>query len=161
MELQGRNLSSGMQGDDVKLLQAELVRLGFVIADSELQRATFAERTREAVQTFQKSSNLPVTGVVDAATAKAMTAKVQATEPQPTLIVRGQVLSVDGKPVAGNSVRAFDQDLRSEEMLGETKTGTDGRYEISYKASQFRRAEKKSADLVVRVLDDRGQVRAA
>jgi hypothetical protein len=50
-------------------------------------------------------------------------------------------------------VRAFDRDLRREEPLGEGLATTDesGYYQITYTADQFARAEKRSADLVVRV----------
>lgn len=89
MELQGRNLSFEMQGDDVKLL-----------------------------------------------------------------IVSGHVRQPDGSPLVGVLVRAFDQDLRSEEPLGQPATTDEaGRYEISYTAQEFHRAEKGSADLIVRVFD--------
>lgn len=40
-------------------------------------------------------------------------------------------------------------DLRKEELLGEAVADQDGRYKIT--AKQFQRAEKRSADLKVRV----------
>jgi 5-hydroxyisourate hydrolase-like protein (transthyretin family) len=49
----------------------------------------------------------------------------------------------DEGPAAGLIVEAFDKDLRSEEILGETITDQNGKYEISYSKQQFRRAEKK------------------
>ena len=58
---------------------------------------------------------------------------------------------VDGSPFKG-IVRAFDKDLRREELLGEAVTGSDGRYEIRYLSSRFTRAEKNLADLIVRAL---------
>jgi peptidoglycan hydrolase-like protein with peptidoglycan-binding domain len=75
----------------------------------------------------------------------------------PLFIVRGQVRETDGTAVAGNIVRAFDKDLpslRGEEELGKATTDKDGRYEITYTAEQFRRAEKKTADLIVRVFNE-------
>ncbi|MCI0717394.1 MAG: peptidoglycan-binding protein, partial [Acidobacteria bacterium] len=78
-----------------------------------------------------------------------------------TMIVRGVVRQADGSPLVGATVRAVDRDLRHEEPLGEAITGTDGRYEISYTADQFRRAEKRNADLIVRALDATGAVLAA
>ncbi len=72
--------------------------------------------------------------------------------PGAQLVVRGQVRLADGSPLAGVLVRAYDKDLRSEQRLGEpATTDKDGRYEIGYTAAQFARAEKQSADLVVRV----------
>jgi len=75
----------------------------------------------------------------------------------PAFALRGKVSNADGSVLIGFTVRAFDKDLpslKSEELLGETLTDKDGHYEITYKAEQFRRAEKKSADLIVRVFDD-------
>jgi hypothetical protein len=68
-------------------------------------------------------------------------------------VVQGQVRQGDGSVVSDALVRAFDRDLRSEELLGEAKTDRDGHYKIAYTAGQFKRAEKQSADLIVRVLD--------
>jgi len=65
-------------------------------------------------------------------------------------VVRGLVRAADGSSLSGLTVRAFDRDLRNEELLGETMTDKNGRYEITYSAAQFPRAERKSADLVVR-----------
>lgn len=75
-------------------------------------------------------------------------------------IVTGIIRTEDGSPALGAVVRAFDVDLRSEQLLGESVIEeTSGRYVISYTAEQYRRAEKKSADLVVRAFVD-GTLRA-
>lgn len=72
--------------------------------------------------------------------------------------VTGTVTLVpSGRPAGGIVVRAFDRDLRSEELLGETRTDKDGRYAISYTKTQFARAEKDYADLLVRVFDRDGK----
>ncbi|MEO8157222.1 MAG: neuraminidase-like domain-containing protein [Betaproteobacteria bacterium] len=72
--------------------------------------------------------------------------------PLKKFVVRGQVRLADGTPLAGAVVRGYDKDLRTEKPLGEpTITDKDGRYEIVYTAGQFARAEKSSADLIVRV----------
>ena len=62
-------------------------------------------------------------------------------------------------------MRAYDKDLPSlqretplGEPLGEVATGVDGAYVIPYTVEQFRRAEKDSADLVVRAFDGAGEV---
>jgi hypothetical protein len=41
MNLQGRDLSIGMQGDDVRLLQSELRQLALDVPDNEFQEAVF------------------------------------------------------------------------------------------------------------------------
>jgi hypothetical protein len=62
-----------------------------------------------------------------------------ATEPEPKpLMVQGQVILEDGTPLAGVTVRAFDQDLRHEETLGGTITDQAGIYRITYTAKLYR-----------------------
>ncbi len=57
----------------------------------------------------------------------------------------------NGRALPGLIVRAFDRDLRNEELLGSATTDAQGAYQIPYVAEQFRRREKGHADLVVRV----------
>src|SRR3990170_2013468 len=66
-------------------------------------------------------------------------------------IVKGQIRQADGSPLIGAIVKAYDKDLRSEQLLGETRTDRDGRYEIVYSPDRFKTAEKRAADLIVRV----------
>ncbi|HET9454498.1 MAG TPA: neuraminidase-like domain-containing protein [Gemmatimonadaceae bacterium] len=54
-------------------------------------------------------------------------------------------------------VQAFDRDMRAETLLGDD-TVVRGRYEIRYRRSQFVRAEKGAADIVIKVLGADGQV---
>ncbi|HOL96150.1 MAG TPA: hypothetical protein PLH79_17505, partial [bacterium] len=49
-----------------------------------------------------------------------------------TFRVAGVVRFADGFPAAGIRAAAFDQDLRSEQLLGESRTGSDGAYRIEY-----------------------------
>lgn len=72
-------------------------------------------------------------------------------------VVRGEVRDADGSLLASVVVKAFDKDLRSEQLLGEVMTNKAGRYEIRYSAEQFRRAEKGSADLRVAVVNEDGR----
>ena len=76
-------------------------------------------------------------------------------------IVRGQVTWSDGAPAAGVLVRAADQDLRTEQPLGQDTTDVAGGYRIRYTAAQFAHAEDDSADLIVRGLDATGTVVAS
>ncbi len=163
MQLSGPNLSLRSTSDDVKLLQAELEHLGYSISAEEVQAKTFGPSTHQAVIQFQKqhglldSNNMP-TGIVDAETAKAINAAVDALNsppnPEPTpdtgqelFTVSGQVL-IDDKPRKGVEMRVFDKDVRDEEELGQASTDSDGRYEISYTRDKFTRAEKDNADLL-------------
>lgn len=70
--------------------------------------------------------------------------------------VSGRVTVAESEPVAEILVRAFDRDLRSEQRLGEARSDDDGYYEIRYAVEDFSRAEKDSADLVVRAYNDVG-----
>ena len=81
----------------------------------------------------------------------------RSTNPQDPFVVHGIVYDKpDGRCVPGIEVRAFDKDLRSfQNLRGDDDspilTNSDGYYRIEYTAARFRRAEKKSADLIVRV----------
>jgi hypothetical protein len=75
--------------------------------------------------------------------------------------VKGFVRLADGSPVPATKVSAFDQDLRSAELLGQSQTDRTGAYRIGYSAAQFRRRESGSADLVVKALAADGSVLAA
>lgn len=51
------------------------------------------------------------------------------------------------------TIEVYDCDLRNKELLGQTTTSQDAaHYEVSYGQFQFARAEKASADLIIRVL---------
>ncbi|MCC5907083.1 MAG: ribosomal protein L7/L12 [Balneolaceae bacterium] len=85
--------------------------------------------------------------------------KPEPTEPENGIfIVFGQVLLSDGQPVEACLVRVFDRDLRSEQFLGESVTDGKGAYKISYTKEQFKRAEKGTADLLVRAYNSVGKL---
>jgi predicted nucleotidyltransferase len=85
-----------------------------------------------------------------------VTIKLQTPAGSQLFKVLGRVLEPDGRPVVGATVKTFDKDLRHEQFLNETTTNQNGCYEIRYTADQFRRAEKKTADLIVRAYDPQG-----
>lgn len=70
---------------------------------------------------------------------------------QTRLLVYGTVKDRFDRPLPGLLVQAYDRDLRAEELLGEARTDAKGRYEIYYRREQFARAEKKAADLALKV----------
>lgn len=78
-----------------------------------------------------------------------------------SFVVKGQIRQADSSPFVGAVVRAFDKDLRSEQFLGEAVTDREGRYQITYTPNLFRRAEKKSADVIVRVYGRDEQMHAS
>ncbi|NTV79709.1 MAG: hypothetical protein HGA25_11400, partial [Clostridiales bacterium] len=59
---------------------------------------------------------------------------------------------VYGRPFANLIVRAFDRDIRSEEILGECVTDKSGKYEITWLHSQLSGRGKRTADIAVKVL---------
>ena len=71
--------------------------------------------------------------------------------PAKTFVVRGQVRLADGTPLAGALVRAYDKDLRKQQLLGTATTDPTGHYEIPFRREKFVRAERGTADLIVRV----------
>ena len=70
-------------------------------------------------------------------------------------MVKGLV-KANGAPLVCARVQVYDKDLRTEQLLGEAITNTDGYYEVPYTADQFRRAEKRTGDLTFRVFSQEG-----
>ena len=77
--------------------------------------------------------------------------------PSVTFVVRGTVREANGKPARNTIVRAYDQDLRKNQLLGKAATDSEGQYKISYNSLKFQRAEKTSADLFVVVVNAKGK----
>jgi Putative peptidoglycan binding domain len=68
----GPDLSIGASGEEVREVQARLLRSGYHIPAREAGPGFFGPATRQAVQRHQARHRLPVTGVVDAPTAAAI-----------------------------------------------------------------------------------------
>jgi peptidoglycan hydrolase-like protein with peptidoglycan-binding domain len=111
-----------MQGNDVRELQRDLVWLGFDIVTPEIANGRFGETTRAAVRTFQTENRLERSGVVDAKTVEVINEKLRGLK----RVVRGNLLQMDGKPLEGARVRAFDKGLRAETKLGEATPDAAG-----------------------------------
>lgn len=75
-----------------------------------------------------------------------------------TYLVRGVIRETDGTLIAGATVQAFDQDLRSLNPLGQDKTPANGSYLIRYEISQLKRPGKTSADMVVKAMASDGSL---
>jgi hypothetical protein len=75
MDSNGRSLSIGMQGDDVRTLQDKLIRLGIDLPADERRNAFFGDRTRLAILDLQRTRQLEPTGVVDAYTVRAISSR--------------------------------------------------------------------------------------
>jgi hypothetical protein len=73
-------------------------------------------------------------------------------------VVTGTVRAREsGRPLKGLAVRAFDQDMRSDDYLGRDTTDESGRYEIGFKAAAFRKLFESRPDLYVLVYDASGR----
>ncbi len=127
----------------------------------------YGDITAKIVLLFQQTQTqflLKLTGDVDEATAAALNGMLKPLgvfEATTDYHVKGLVQWVDGRLAAAAIVRAYDKDLRSEQVLGQAITDAAGNYDIAYSTSQFNRAEKKNADLIVRVLAPTGAILAA
>jgi len=113
--------------------------------------------TLKTVSIFQSEQRIePSIGEVDKLTADAINALLEKLGAF-GLVARifGMVRNEYGEPLEGVIVQAFDRDLRSEQLLGITRARA-GRYEIRYQRSLARKAEKDTADLVMKVLDAEG-----
>jgi peptidoglycan hydrolase-like protein with peptidoglycan-binding domain len=152
----GFPLTLGTRGPNVADLQKNLQQLGYLISVRESAAELFGDTTLRAVGTFLQSRGLEPNGEIDQALAAQIrtAASVNRNEPQ---VVLGVVRRSDSTAVEHAVVRAFDADFRSEELLGEDITDSEGRYSIAYSAEQFARIEKGAADLFVRVFDATGQ----
>ena len=73
-----RSLHIGLKGEDVKKLQEQLVSGGFLDKNTKVD-GSFGPRTNKAIQAFQTSVNIPVTGVFDSATSTALVLKIKST----------------------------------------------------------------------------------
>lgn len=71
-------------------------------------------------------------------------------------IVQGTVKNGNEGALAGLLVKAYDRDLRSESVLGESLTDKKGAYKINYSPESFLSKEKKTADLFLRVFTSGG-----
>jgi len=67
-------------------------------------------------------------------------------------LVLGRVVDRLNRPLANLIVQAFDRDMRSEELLGESITDREGKYEITWSHSQLSGRGKKEADIAIKVL---------
>ncbi len=114
MKPDARNLSVNMRGEDVKLLQKRLSKLGFSIEDKD---GLFGKTTRRAVLDIQKKHGLKATGIVDKETAELINTSVDAPEQQ-RFTVHGRVMHSDGAALAGVTVSLVDWDRGGGELLG-------------------------------------------
>src|SRR5271157_6017445 len=118
MTLQGRNLTQGLTGPDVAELQTELAQLSYTVPAAEQANSSFGPGTLAAVQKFQTGQELPVTGIVDAATAAALSTTIQPN----TYTVSGTVSSAVNAGVGGLNVVLVDKNVGGDVDLASAQT---------------------------------------
>jgi peptidoglycan hydrolase-like protein with peptidoglycan-binding domain len=159
MKLQNRNLSTGLQGDDVKLLQAELKQLKFQISDAD---GVFGDTTLKAVSEFQRTHGLVANGLVDGDTAKLINAEVDRARPTTgaVFLVVGTVTGPGGVTAPGIPVRAFEITAGQEDLLGGILSDAQGHYQIFYVTRHPFPAPPGAtgADIVARAYNPQGAV---
>jgi peptidoglycan hydrolase-like protein with peptidoglycan-binding domain len=91
MNLLGRDLKQGMRGDDIGLLHREMMLIGYTetLHPEERRDSVLGPGTFEAVSHFQNVRGMETTGIIDAQTAHAINAVVEAE----TITVEGRVAS--------------------------------------------------------------------
>ena len=73
------------------------------------------------------------------------------TENQKPNLVLGRVTDKQNRPLPNLSVHIYDRDMRSEQLLKETVTDKEGRYEVAWLHSQLSGRGVKEADISVKV----------
>lgn len=68
-----------------------------------------------------------------------------------TYLVFGRITNKRNEPLTNLLVRAYDRDMRSEELLGQSITDKNGKYEIVWTSSRLSERRNKEADIAVKV----------
>jgi hypothetical protein len=119
----------------------------------EIEQQLYGKITARLVARFRVRYDLGEGGDMDERTAERVNAVIGAPQPERTeFLVSGHVRNVDGNPLAGLTVKAYDSNHRRKNLLlGEGLTTEEGLFAIPYTAKQFRQFEKPRADLFVSV----------
>jgi glycosidase len=106
------NLEVGAFGDEVKNLHRKLIRHGLRIPSSEVDRAFFGPATRDGVMRWQRSHDLPTTGIVDEQTNATLETAPQpaSVQPQDSGYAAPPALNTADKGIRGREInQAFAQ----------------------------------------------------
>ncbi|MEP6913861.1 MAG: peptidoglycan-binding protein, partial [bacterium] len=161
MNLQDRNLSRGIQGEDVKLLQSELRQLGHEIADAEVAKSLFGETTLRAVIEFQKSHGLSEDGIVGENTAKELSVAIAGLqdsknrEPIKTEPKKGEPKKDEVKPPSNSPTKLPPSDIVPQlPPNGDPKLPTNSAPSSYVIQGQIRQTDEEPAvGLIVRAFD--------
>ncbi|HEU4932652.1 MAG TPA: neuraminidase-like domain-containing protein, partial [Pyrinomonadaceae bacterium] len=147
-----QDLTRGMSGPGVGELQNFLFQEGYRISEKEQADKFFGDTTFDSLVDYQKKHKLVPNGIFDG---KARWVLDDDHQHPKKFVVMGQVLKADGTPESG-SVKVFDKDLRSEQLIKTDILKPNGEYLVMYKFEDFQAAEKERADLFVQVFDSSG-----
>jgi hypothetical protein len=157
---------------DVALLHQILAVLGSGVTQQEVAKRLAGSETKEKVRALQAQLGVPLdeSRIIDQPTALALERLLKErglVESTRSFTVAGQVRWTVGTPGRQQRLLAFDLDLRAVgvyrtiktlaeldknggfEFLGEAVSDGDGRYSVTFYDWQYRRAERKKADVVV------------
>jgi Tc toxin complex TcA C-terminal TcB-binding domain/ABC toxin N-terminal region/Neuraminidase-like domain/Putative peptidoglycan binding domain/Salmonella virulence plasmid 28.1kDa A protein len=148
------DLVRGMSGPEVVALQNFLFQEGYRISEREQADKFFGDTTYDSLVDYQQKHNLVPNGIFDG---KARWVLDDDHQHPNKFIVMGQVLQANGTPMTKMTVKAFDKDLRFEQLLEtDSNPGPSGEYLIMYTKAKFDLFEKERADLFVQVFDTNG-----
>ena len=149
MAVTTRSLALGLAGSDVAELQTQLAQLGLSVPATEQKASTFGQGTHDVVAQFQTAHGLPATGIVDAATATAVSEAVA----EASYTVNGAVSSPTSAGVGGLSVQLVDKNVGADVPLAVTTTQADGSYTVTavIAVPALQQRHKTRPDLQVRV----------
>lgn len=119
----------GARGGAVVHVHRRLVVLGIDVPASELREDRFGPGTEVAIRRLQAELGLPVTGVVDAATAQRL--GLPGSTPR---VVQGIVCKPDGTPLPGVAVQLVQPHPHGDAALAEAKSGTEGEFTFAWPA---------------------------
>src|SRR5580658_1515843 len=120
------------QGDQVKTVQTNLVKVGFTIPPTETAASTLGPGTALAVKTFQIANKLPVTGTVTPATQTALN-NAAATAGTNQSTVSGVLTMDNGLPANVITARLYSIGYGgAATKLVEAKTDANGVYSLAY-----------------------------
>jgi hypothetical protein len=122
-------LKRGIVGGAVAKLHGRLSMLGIEVPVGERSDDHYGPGTEAAIQRFQSGRGLPITGVIDDATASAL----GLAGAQPGSIA-GVVSQPDGTPLAGVAVRILQPGVRGDKVVAETRSAADGSFVLPWPA---------------------------
>jgi hypothetical protein len=157
LKISSSSLLFGMQNDDVARVHRALQALGRIknVPVTETRDRVLGAGTVAVLKALQADLGLPASGIVDAATVKAINVELAklATNQR---VVRGSVRAADGDPVTAGFVQIVSQSSNGEVTIGKSPLhATDGSYEIAYLPPP---ESNGRVNLRVAVLNDSGPV---